>query len=115
MQVYRGMDSGTAKRSADERGEIRDHAIDLVDANETFTVARFVELADEVIRDAAARRKPLIVTGGTPLYYKALFEGLFEGPGADKGVRESTPFLSNENLDGRLPAIDPFPPPRTHL
>ena len=46
---------------------------------------RFVELADETIRNSTA---PLIATGGTPMYFKALFEGLFEGPGADETIRE---------------------------
>src|SRR5438874_714117 len=54
MQVYRGMDIGTAKPSA-ERAEVRHHLLDLVNPNETFTVARFVELADGVIRAAAGR------------------------------------------------------------
>ena len=64
------------------------HLLDLVDPSEPFTVARFVESADEVIRDAAARSVPLVITGGTPLYYKALFEGLFEGPSADETIRD---------------------------
>src|SRR5689334_921062 len=88
MQVYRGMDIGTAKPTAQEQRLVRHHLIDVVDANEQFTVARFVEMADAVIADAAARSVPVVVTGGTPLYYKALFEGLFEGPSADQAVRE---------------------------
>src|SRR3954449_10864130 len=88
MQVYRGMDVGTAKPTAAERHEVCHHLLDLVGPDETFAVARFVELADQAIADARGRRIPLIVTGGTPLYYKALFEGLFEGPGADATVRE---------------------------
>src|SRR5437764_3573397 len=77
MQVYRGMDIGTAKPTPAEQARVRHHLIDVVEANESFTVAKFVELADAVIADAAKRYVPLIVTGGTPLYYKALFEGLF--------------------------------------
>src|SRR6266704_6405960 len=76
MQVYRGMDIGTAKPTAVERAEVVHHLIDVVEPNQTFTVARFVEMADAVIRDA---KGPLIATGGTPLYYKALFEGVFDG------------------------------------
>src|SRR5690349_14512912 len=88
MQVYRGMDIGTAKPTATERRDVPHHLIDVVAPNETFTVARFVELADAVIADAARRGVPLIATGGTPLYYKALFEGLFDAPGADAALRE---------------------------
>src|SRR5687768_10162116 len=72
MQVYRGMDVGTAKPTPPERAEVRHHLVDVVEPDETFTVARFVEAADAVIADALVRSAPLIVTGGTPLYYKAL-------------------------------------------
>src|SRR4051812_28466030 len=89
MQVYRGMDIGTAKPTPAEQARVRHHLIDLVDANESFTVARFVELADAIIADTRNRNVPLIVTGGTPLYYKALFEGLIEGPTADEALRQT--------------------------
>src|SRR5262245_16226477 len=80
MQVYRGMDIGTAKPTAEERAGVRHHLIDLVNPNQTFTAARFVEMAEAVIAEARERGVPLIATGGTPLYYKMLFEGMFEGP-----------------------------------
>src|SRR5262245_9754817 len=73
MQGYRAMDIGTAKATPREQTEVRHHLIDVVDANQTFTVARFVEMADAVIADARQRGVPLIATGGTPLYYRALF------------------------------------------
>ena len=85
MTIYRGMDIGTAKPTAAERAQVVHHLIDVVEPNQTFTVARFVEMADAIIRNA---KVPLIATGGTPLYYKALFEGLFEGPPADEAIRE---------------------------
>ena len=53
MQVYRAMDIGTAKPTADEQARIMHHVIDVVEPSESFTVARFVELADAVIADAA--------------------------------------------------------------
>ena len=115
MQVYRAMDVGTAKPSVEEQARVRHHGIDLVNPNETFTVARFVELADTVIADAARRRVPLIITGGTPLYYKALFEGLFEGPGADPATRARLAALSSEELHGRLAQVDPPSAARIHL
>jgi len=114
MQVYQGMDVGTAKPSAAERAEVRHHLIDLVEPTETFTVARFVELADAVIADARARGVPLIVTGGTPLYYKALFEGLFEGPPADEAVRERLRGQGGEDLHRRLVQVDPEAAGRIH-
>jgi tRNA dimethylallyltransferase len=112
MQVYRQMDIGTAKPSADERRRVRHHGIDLVDPDEPFTTARFVELADRVIADAKA---PLIATGGTPLYYKALFEGMFEGPGASSEIRDRLRQLSNEELHRRLSQVDPAAAARIHL
>src|SRR5687768_10895670 len=114
MQVYRGMDIGTAKPSAAERAEVRHHLIDVVEPTETFTVARFVELADAVIADARRRGVPLIATGGTPLYYKALFEGLFEGPPADEAVRERLRGQGGEDLHRRLREVDPEAARRIH-
>jgi tRNA dimethylallyltransferase len=114
MQVYRGMDVGTAKPSPTERAEVRHHLIDVVDANQPFTVARFVEMADQVIRDARERNVPLVATGGTPLYYKALFEGMFEGPGADEAIRERLRAQSNEDLHRRLTEVDPPSAARIH-
>jgi tRNA dimethylallyltransferase len=114
MQVYRGMDVGTAKPSPAERAEVRHHLIDVVEPDQPFTVARFVEMADAVIRDARDRSVPLVVTGGTPLYYKALFEGMFEGPGADEGIREQLRAQSNDELHRRLSEVDPAAAARIH-
>jgi tRNA dimethylallyltransferase len=114
MQVYRGMDIGTAKPTAEEQRRVRHHLIDVVEPNETFTVARFVEQADAVIADARARNVPLIATGGTPLYYKALFEGMFDGPGASAEIRERLRALPNDELFRRLSEVDPLAATRIH-
>jgi tRNA dimethylallyltransferase len=115
MQVYRGMDIGTAKPTRAERAQVPHHLIDVVDANEVFTVARFVEMADQVIADAASRSVPLIATGGTPLYYKALFEGLFDGPPADESIRRDLRALPNDELARRLALVDPESASRIHV
>jgi tRNA dimethylallyltransferase len=115
MQVYRGMDVGTAKPTISERAEVKHHLIDVINADQVFTVARFVELADQVISDEAARSIPLIATGGTPLYYKALFEGLFEGPGANSALREQFREVPNEELVRKLASVDPEAASRIHL
>ena len=107
MQVYRGMDIGTAKPTPQEQARVKHHLIDLVDPSEEFTVARFVEMADSVIDDAKSRRVKLIASGGTPLYYKALFEGMFEGPGADQSVRSRLREHGNAELHKRLADVDP--------
>ena len=114
MQVYRGMDIGTAKPTAEERRQIPHHLLDLVEPDQLFTVARFVETADHVIADAAARRVPLIATGGTPLYYKALFQGLFEGPPADESLRAKLRETPGDELHRRLSEIDPVAAQRIH-
>ena len=114
MTVYRGMDIGTAKASAQERAEVPHHLLDVADPTESFTAARLVARADEVIADAARRKVPLIAVGGTPMYFKTLFEGLFEGPGANAALRER---LMNEPLDelyARLSKVDPGAIARIH-
>ena len=114
MQVYRGMDIGTAKPTQEEQASVRHHVIDVVQPDQEFTVARFIELANDAIADAAERNVPLIATGGTPLYYKALFEGMFEGPGASAAIRDRLRQLSNDDLHRRLVGIDPPAASRIH-
>lgn len=115
MTVYREMDIGTAKPTALERREVRHHLIDLVSPDETFTVARFVEMADAVIADCRARGVPLVATGGTPLYYKALFQGLFNGPPADAELRQRLASEGNDALHARLLRVDPDAGARIHV
>lgn len=112
MQVYRGMDIGTAKPTREERAAVVHHLIDVVEPSESFAVARFVEMADEVIAKATT---PLIVVGGTPLYYKALFEGLFEGPSADESIRKRLSDSDSAELYAKLSAIDPAAAARIHV
>jgi tRNA dimethylallyltransferase len=114
MQVYRGMDIGTAKPTVDERRRVRHSLVDVVEPTETFTVARFVEMADATIANAANRKVPLVATGGTPLYCKALFEGMFDGPGASSAIRDRLRRLSNDELHARLAAVDPAAAGRLH-
>jgi tRNA dimethylallyltransferase len=114
MQIYRGMDIGTAKPTPDEQRRVRHHLIDVAEPNQTFAVARFVELADAVIADAAARGVTLVATGGTPLYYKALFEGLFEGPGADPELRSRLNAQPLAALHEQLSRVDPAAASRIH-
>ncbi|MBN2445317.1 MAG: tRNA (adenosine(37)-N6)-dimethylallyltransferase MiaA, partial [Phycisphaerae bacterium] len=87
MKVYRGLDIGTAKPSAEDRAAVPHHLIDVVDPWEPFSVKRFVELADQAVDDIHARGKPAIAVGGTMLYFKAFREGLFEGPSSDPAIR----------------------------
>ena len=118
MKVYRGMDIGTAKASAEQRRAVPHHLLDVADPGETFSAARWLELAEEVIADVHARGRVPIVSGGTPLYLKALLEGLFEGPSADAGVRahlrEEADRRGTPALHERLSQVDPAAARRIH-
>jgi len=107
QQVYRGMDIGTGKASAAERAELRHHLIDVIDPDQEMTAARFTELADRAIADAAARRVPVVVAGGTGLYVRALLLGLFAGPPADPALRARLRADGLPALRARLAEVDP--------
>jgi len=87
MQVYRGLDLGTAKPTAAEQGRIRHHCIDVVDLTESFDAARFVTLARAVIADLISRGKVPILCGGTGLYFNVWLNGLGESPAPDLDLR----------------------------
>jgi tRNA dimethylallyltransferase len=118
MKVYRGMDIGTAKPSVKVRGGITHHLIDVVDPCEPFSVARFVELADRAIEETHARGRPAIAVGGTLLYFKCWYAGLFEGPGADpdfrKALRARAASEGLDRLHAELAAVDPAAAQRIH-
>ena len=118
MKVYRRMDVGTAKPSPEIRREIPHHVIDVVEPSEDFSVAKYVEHAERAVADIQARGRPVFVVGGTPLYLKALTEGLFEGPGADPKIRaclhEAAAAHGSATLHRRLREIDPPAAERIH-
>jgi tRNA dimethylallyltransferase len=87
-QVYRGMDIGTAKPTADERGGVRHHGFDLVDPGERFNAGRFAELARRQIREITARGRVPILAGGTGFFLRALTHPMFEEPPLDDRRKE---------------------------
>ena len=87
MQVYRGMDIGTAKPSLEERARVPHHLIDVVKLTEPFDAARFIALAHRAVTDIQARGRVPILCGGTGLYFKAFLEGLGKVPPADAALR----------------------------
>ena len=87
MQVYRFMDVGTAKATKEERQRVRHHLIDVVNPDENYDAARFVKDARAAITDIHNKGKIPLLTGGTGLYLKALFEGIFSGVDADPQIR----------------------------
>ena len=87
MQVYRGLDIGTAKPSPRERQRVPHHLIDVVDLHEPFDAARFSRLARAAVADIRQRGAVPILCGGTGLYFKAFLEGLGQAPPANAALR----------------------------
>jgi tRNA dimethylallyltransferase len=112
MTVYRGMDIGTAKPTPAERAEVPYHGLDLADPNEIFTVARWLAVAEPLVERPPG---PLVLAGGTPLYFQALFHGLFAGPPADPGLRQELAQVPTEELHHRLAAVDVAAAARIHV
>jgi tRNA dimethylallyltransferase len=118
MQVYRGMDIGTAKPSIQEQAAVPHHLIDIADPDEQYDAARFVADALAAMEKIAACRKTVLLTGGTGLYLKALFAGLFEVLPANTSIRERLQArLAEEGraaLHAELCRIDPAAGARIH-
>ena len=117
-QIYRYMDIGTAKPTAEEQAAAPHHLIDVVDPDVRFSAGEFGRLAREAIQELAARDVPALVVGGAGLYIKALDGGLFDAPEIPRAVRQR---LANEYrsastaaLHGRLSAVDPASANRIH-
>ncbi|WP_157264751.1 tRNA (adenosine(37)-N6)-dimethylallyltransferase MiaA [Azohydromonas aeria] len=85
--VYRGMDIGTAKPTAEERARVPHHLIDLIDPAESYSAARFVADAQAAMAQIRARGALPLLVGGTMLYFKALIDGLDEMPPSVPAVR----------------------------
>lgn len=107
MQVYRGMDIGTAKPSPDEQAEVRHHLIDILDPSEDYTVSQFVHDVAEVTGDIRARGQIPVMVGGTGLYVRAIVDDL-EIPGQFADVRAGLEAdADTEKLHARLVELDP--------
>ena len=87
MQVYRGMDIGTAKPPLALRQEIPHHGIDVVDPDDPMSAGRFAALAREAADAIAARGRRVILCGGAGLYARAFAGGLIGGAESDRGLR----------------------------
>jgi tRNA dimethylallyltransferase len=87
MQVYRGLEIGTAKPSPADCARVPHHLLGVVDLSEPFDAARFIQLAQEAVTDIRSRGKIPLFCGGTGLYFKAYLEGLSLTPPADAGLR----------------------------
>ena len=111
MQIYRGMDIGTAKPTLDEMQGIPHHMIDVCDPTEDFSVSRYCEMAAPILDDILARGKTAIIAGGTGLYVDSLIRGNDFAPIPATGHREKLEARIEaeglESLLSELKAIDP--------
>lgn len=111
MQLYRGMDIGTAKPTKAEMGGIAHHMIDWLDPREDCSVSRYVEAADACVQEIFSRGKPVIVVGGTGLYVDSLIAGREFAPFPRTGRREALTHQAQtegiEPLMALLREVDP--------
>lgn len=107
MQVYRGLDIGTAKPTPEERARQPHHLIDVVDLTESFDAARFVALAGRAVAEIQSRGRIPIFCGGTGLYFKAWLEGLGDAPPSDAMLRATLEATPLGQLLSELERTDP--------
>lgn len=118
MQVFKGFNVGTAKPDEAEKQGVAHHLLDIVEADEPFDAARFVDAADTAIEDIARRGKQVILVGGTGLYIRTLLHGLQEGPPPDPELRQL--LIRRAETEGRavlhaeLATLDPPSAQRLH-
>ncbi len=89
IKVYRGMDIGSAKPSGADREAVPFHLLDLLEPRESFSVGRFLELADEAVKEIASRGRCVLFLGGTAFYLHALLHGLIQGLGSAPDLRRN--------------------------
>ena len=102
LQVYRGLDIGSAKAAAEERAAVPHHLLDVVEPDQDFSAADYARLARAALDDIAARGRLPIVAGGTGLYLRALRRGLFAGPSRDPDLRRRLEGIAQRRGDARL-------------
>jgi tRNA dimethylallyltransferase len=109
--VYRGMDIGTAKPSAEELASVPHHLIDIIEPTEAYSVAQFRDDTLRLVADISARGKLPLLVGGTMMYFKGLADGLDDLPTADAGVRAAIEAeaarIGWPGMHDKLRALDP--------
>ena len=116
LQVYRGLDVGTAKPTEAERGGVPHHLIDLVDpeSDEPFSLHDWLGAANACIADLDRRGVLPVVVGGTHLYAKSLLDGVFEGPEPDEALRDELRAMEAGERRAELARVDPAAAERIH-
>jgi tRNA dimethylallyltransferase len=102
VQVYRGLDIGSAKPTVEQRRQAPHHLIDILDPDQDYSASAFREQADEIIQRLHRESTPIFVAGGTGLYLKVLSRGLFRGPGGDPHFRSILRHKEETEGDGTL-------------
>jgi len=108
MQVYRGMDIGTAKPAPEQRARVPHLLIDVVELTDSFNAAQFVKLAHQAVADILTRGRVPILCGGTGLYLRAFFEGLGPAPSSSPALRAELETMTLDQLVGELGKLDPI-------
>jgi len=118
MKVYRRMDIGTAKPSKETQKQLNYHLIDVVEPSESFSVDKFLNMADTAVKQIESKNKPVIAVGGSAMYIKAMLYGIFEGPGTNEQIRqelkEKIAVVSLEELHKELASVDPQAADKIH-
>jgi tRNA dimethylallyltransferase len=107
MQVYRGMDIGTAKPSNAVRARVPHHALDLVAPNQPMSAGRWAAVARAAATEIAARGRPVLLVGGTGLYARAFAGGLIGGTESDPSLRARLEARADDDLRAELTERDP--------
>ena len=121
MQIYRGMDIGTAKPTLEEMAGIPHHMLNVANPDEAFSVARYQEMAEKCIADIHARGKRALLVGGTGLYLRALRQPMVMGDVAgDDAIRAELEAIASDEdgkkrLHDMLEEVDPVTAARLHL
>lgn len=119
MQIYKGMDIGTAKPTLEEMDGVPHHMLDVAEPWEDFSVSRYCEMAAPIVDDIVARGKTAIIAGGTGLYMDALIRGNTFAPYPSTGMRQKLEAQADEQGTEKmlelLRSIDPDSAERLHL
>jgi tRNA dimethylallyltransferase len=112
MTIYRGMDIGTAKPTAEEQAVVPHHLLDIVEPADEYSVAQYVSDAAATVAAIRNRGRAVLFVGGTPLYLKSLLRGMFDGPPANWELREEIEAeleqVGQAALHERLQQVDPL-------
>ncbi len=118
MALYRRMDIGTAKPTLDQRRAVPHHLLDVIEPWEEYSLAQYIEAVKECVVGIQARGRQVLFVGGTPLYLKGLLRGIFEGPAADRRLRDELAAEAARHGEGwlhqRLAEVDPEAAERLH-